>query len=333
MLDTISLFSGIGAFEKALNKLNIDVNVINYCEIDRNASKSYSVIHNVSEDRNLWDVSKIDFNMFKGVNVDLLTHGSPCTNFSIIGKQEGGNEGSGTASSLLWYSVKLIDITRPKVVVWENVKNVLSDMHKHNAKRYLDTLEGWGYTNHYKVLNACDYGIPQNRERIFIVSILDNSIDFKFPEKVVLTRGLYDYLDITVDNKWYCNIDNLNSKNATNWESIGYGVVCDYRYDSGYRIRKNGLAPTLLCKSGSSSDTGNCLVSTDISKPKALRRLTSKECFRLMGFTDNDYDKCVRAGVSATQLGKQAGNSIVVNVLEAIFRELYLKEEVDTSGF
>ena len=105
-LKALSLFSGIGAFEKALSNLNIDYELINYCEIENHASECYSKIHNISEDYNLVDVTKIKTNELKDFN--LLTHGSPCQSFSMAGKQEGGIKGSGTRSSLLWETVRII---------------------------------------------------------------------------------------------------------------------------------------------------------------------------------------------------------------------------------
>lgn len=164
MLKVLSLFSGIGAFEKALEILKIDYELVNYCEIDKYASKSYSVIHNVSEELNLWDVTKIDTNKLPK-DIDLLTHGSPCVSYSLAGKQAGGDKGSGTPSSLMWETVRIVEQLKPKYVLWENVKNVLSKKHKHNFDNYLKDLENLGYKNYYQVLNAKDYGIPQNRER------------------------------------------------------------------------------------------------------------------------------------------------------------------------
>ena len=104
-------------------------------------------------------------------DIDLITHGSPCQNFSLAGLQAGGDKGSKTQSSLMWNTVDIVKVTKPKYIVWENVKNLLSDKHKHNFEGYLDSMLELGYNSYYKVLNAKDYGIPQNRERVFTVSI------------------------------------------------------------------------------------------------------------------------------------------------------------------
>lgn len=170
MLNYLSLFSGIGAPEKALTNLGIPYHLVNYCEIDKYASKSYAAVHGVSEDLNLWDVTKITKDSIKE-RVDFISHGSPCQSFSICGKQEGGDEGSGTRSSLMYETLRIVGFTNPKFILWENVKNVLSPKHIHNFENYRNRLDALGYNSYWKVLNAKDFGIPQNRERIFCISI------------------------------------------------------------------------------------------------------------------------------------------------------------------
>ena len=120
MLKVLSLFSGIGAFEKALERQGIEYQLVNYCEIDKYASKAYSLIHNVSEQMNLGDITKIDTFELDD-NIDFITHGSPCQDFSLAGKQAGGDEGSNTRSSLMWNTVDIVKHVRPKVVLWENI--------------------------------------------------------------------------------------------------------------------------------------------------------------------------------------------------------------------
>lgn len=186
-LKVLSLFSGIGAFEKALTNLEVDYEVVGFSEIDKHAIKSYCAIHDVDETLNLGDISKLNIDKLPK-NIDLLTHGSPCTDYSMAGKQKGGDKGSGTQSSLMWYSVEIIKHCKPKYVIWENVKNILSPKHKHNFEQYIENLKNMGYTSYYKVLNAKDYGIPQNRERIFCVSILDKHEPFVFPEGFKLKK-------------------------------------------------------------------------------------------------------------------------------------------------
>ena len=126
--------------------------------------KQYYIADTLS--RNLGDISKID----KLPYVDIIFHSSPCQSFSCAGKGEGGDEGSGTTSSLMWESLRLIETSKPKYVVWENVANVLSDKHKHNFIKYLEKLTEFGYESSFDLLNSKNYGIPQNRLRIFCVS-------------------------------------------------------------------------------------------------------------------------------------------------------------------
>ena len=199
----LSLFSGIGAFEKALTNLNIDYELVGYSEIDKYASKSYSVIHNVSEDLNLGDITKIDISKLPK-DITLITHGSPCQDFSICGLNKGGDKDSGTRSSLMYETIKIVDYVKPKYVIWENVKNLLSKTHRHNFDNYLKVMSDLGYMNYWQVLNAINYGVPQHRERVFVVSVnKDIKVDFKFPHPIELKTTLKDILETNVDDKYY----------------------------------------------------------------------------------------------------------------------------------
>lgn len=161
-LKIIELFGGIGACSKALERLGIDFEIVDSVEIDKYAVKSFNAIHNTTFEPQ--DICKWD----KNVEVDLIMHGSPCQDFSLAGKQAGGDKDSGTRSSLMYETIRIVEKLKPKYVVWENVKNLLSKKHRHNFDAYLKTMENLGYTNYYQVLNAKDYGIPQNREREYL---------------------------------------------------------------------------------------------------------------------------------------------------------------------
>ena len=208
----LSLFSGIGAFEKALKNIGINYKLVGFSEIDKYAIKSYCAIHNVDEKLNLGDITKIDMTKL-AKDIDMITHGSPCQDFSIAGRQAGGDLGTGTRSSLMWNTVNIVTYTKPKYVVWENVKNILSKKHKHNFDNYLETLEKLGYNNYYKVLIAKDFGIPQIRERDYTVSIRKDIINksFIFPEKETLELKLKDLLQNEVEEKYYLREDNLKN--------------------------------------------------------------------------------------------------------------------------
>lgn len=310
----ISLFSGIGAFEKALNNVGIDYELVNYCEIDKNASKSYSAIHNEPEAKNMWDISKINIENLP-TNVDLITHGSPCQNFSIIGTQDGGDKGSGTQSSLLWYSVEIIKHCKPSYVIWENVKNVLSKTHKHNFDEYLNTLKNLGYTNYYQILNSMDFGIPQNRERIFVVSCLGkNDFDFGKLQKTEM-KNINEFLET--------NVSSLYEVKQKSMLSAINGFKLNKKFKGRLKVIDK-FVYTISTKQVRVPNSGII----DLHNGK-YRYLTERECFRLMGFDDSDVDILEkihpkRKNCMSSILYRQAGNSIVVNVLEEIFKSLLM---------
>ena len=185
-LKIMECFGGIGACSKALERLGIDYEIADYVEIDKYAVKSFNAIHNTNfepQDICEWN---------KDIKVDLLMHGSPCQDFSSAGLQKSGDKDSGTRSSLMWETVRIVEKLRPKYVIWENVKNLLSKKHRHNFDAYLGKMNELGYTSYYQVLNAKDYGIPQNRERVFTVSILGNE-NYEFPKGVENTNKIIEY--------------------------------------------------------------------------------------------------------------------------------------------
>lgn len=202
----LSLFSGIGAFEKALERIGVDYELVGFSEIDKYAIKSYCAVHDIDESLNLGDISKIDLDKLKELgDIDLITHGSPCQDFSIAGHLAGGDKGSGTRSSLMWCTVDIVEAVRPKYVIWENVKNLLSSKNKHNFDGYIQIMDELGYNSYYKVLNAKNFGVPQNRERVFTVSIRKDIDDnkFEFPKGEELKVKLKDLLEKNVDEKYY----------------------------------------------------------------------------------------------------------------------------------
>ena len=377
----LSLFSGIGAFEKALHNIGVNYELVNYCEIDKFASKSYSLIHNVDESKNLIDVTKVDTSKLPD-DIDLITYGFPCQDISIAGKQNGfeDNDGNRTRSGLFFEALRIIEDTKPKVAIAENVKALTSKRFAKEFKTVLKSLDEAGYNCYWKVLNAKNYGIPQNRDRVFIVSIrkdIDN-FEFHFPQPIELKLRLKDFLESDVDEKYYLSDkleiyvlgnavnkqlkDMYNRENAYLNKDISYTIntnsirrvgdtnyICEgideeiqvkdflkikeatkKGYSEAYagdyvniqfpnsKTRRgrvgNGIANTLL----TSKENG-----VVVDNPLKLRRLTEKECFRLMGFDDSDCDILKENGISMTQIYKQAGNSIVVDVLEALFKELF----------
>jgi DNA (cytosine-5)-methyltransferase 1 len=455
--------------------------LVNFCEFDKYATSSYCAIHNENENKNLGDITKVDETKLEPFN--MICGGSPCQDFSVAGKQKGsiwtckdcGHEynpltvhwserdkcpccGSNniekTRSSLLVEYLRVIRANKPNFGMYENVKNIVGKQFKNTFKMFTDELGEYGYNVYWKVLNAKDYGIPQNRERVYLIFIkkeLDNG-KFTYPEPFDNGMRLKDILEENVDEKFYISEDkvqrfltNLNNEDALlydacqvkregksreyndfcptltardykdprlvndnvvkqigtiskcegNWKNPQVGRI--YSTDgcsptlntcgggshepkivqlgnvnpsgkgmNGNVFDENGLAPTLttnkgegnkiairqatkkgyiecelggvadlsypesktrrgrvqengqICPTITATETGVCR----IESPIRIRKLTPKECFRLMGFSDENFE-AVEKMVSNSQLYKQAGNSIVVDVLYYILVELY----------
>lgn len=428
MLKVLELFAGIGACSKALTSLGIEHEIVDAVEIDKFAIKSFNAIHGTvfePQDITKWDKKyycpdchkllsedEIAFNSLslkyicyrcharlEYPNVDLIMHGSPCQDFSIAGLGHGGDAGSGTRSSLMYETLRIVAKLMPKYVIWENVKNLLSAKHRHNFNAYLSAMKRLGYTNYYQVLNAKDYGVPQNRERIFTVSIFDGE-SYKFPEAEELSIKLKDILETKVDEKYYLKpeqLEKLKWKGKSASDNMEPKIinpqgrankVCTARnYAPTLRAQTHGNEPLAITiktanKKGydeailgdsvnlaypdsktrrgrvghsveqtlTTSDSMGVVESAiiddtqgfdgaryypgysptlrasrsglkTIDKTYRIRKLTPKECWRLMGFSDEDFDKASKVN-SNSQLYKQAGNSIVINVLRAILSNL-----------
>ena len=243
MLKILELFGGIAACSKALERLGIDYEIVDYVEIDKYAVKSFNAMHNTNyepQDIRDWD---------KDIEVDLIMHGSPCQDFSLAGKNAGGDKGSGTRSSLMYETIRIVEKLKPKYVIWENVKNLLSKKHKHNFDAYLETMNQLGYENYYQVLNAKDYGIPQNRERIFTISIRkDINKTFTFPQKQELKLKLKDILEDEVDEKYYLSQEIIKKISYINENEASLNY---YSYDEMNRVySEEYISPSLRTMQG-----------------------------------------------------------------------------------
>jgi DNA (cytosine-5)-methyltransferase 1 len=231
-----SFFSGIGAFEKALERLEIPHETVFYCEIDKYASKAYSLIHNVPESFNLWDITKVDETELP--EFDLMTWGFPCQDISVAGKQAGIVEGE-TRSGLYYDGLRILKHKMPKYSIIENVKNLTSEKFRPIFHQILCDLEDAGYHSYYEVLNAKDYGIPQNRERIFIVSIRkDVDQGFVFPLPFDNGLRLKDLLEDEVDEKYYISQEKTEKllesmRNGKQYHSQDYCYAIDANYYKG----------------------------------------------------------------------------------------------------
>lgn len=209
MIRLLELFGGIGACTQALKRLGVDFEIADYVEIDKYAVKSYNAINGTNfepQDITQWD---------KDIKVDMIMHGSPCQDFSLAGHQAGGDEGSGTRSSLMYETLRIVQKLKPKYVIWENVKNIISKKHKHNFDNYCERMAQMGYKNYWQVMNAADYGVPQSRERVFTISILGES-NFKFPKPFELEKKILDLLEDNVDEKFYLSDEQVEKYMARN---------------------------------------------------------------------------------------------------------------------
>lgn len=324
-LKILELFGGIGAPRKALENLGFDIKSIDYVEILPYAVMAYNAIFDNGykpEDVCKWNL-----------NVDVLIHGSPCQDFT----KEGKNDINTGRSILYEETLAIIDHklnNKPKVVVWENVPNLLAEGKKVNNRvyhqHYLNTMEAMGYENFFEILNAADYGIAQNRRRVYTISILKdvlNGREFNFPQPSNKVPSLKKYLDKDVNWDAYSLTDKQNTlffrrdgylyvKEAT---KAGYKLVEEYdcidvaRPDSKTRRGRVGHG---VCQTITTTPTHA------VYYDGKLRMLTASEHLKLMGFTDKDYRHMKQAGLTDEQVSSLAGNSICIPVLEKIFSEL-----------
>lgn len=422
----IELFAGYGSQALALKNLGFEVES-KISEIDKYAIQAYEQLH--GKTFNYGDISKI-----KSLgDADLWTYSFPCQDLSVAGKQAGISEG--TRSGLLYEVERLLEIAaknknKPKYLLLENVKALVSKKFKPDFDRWLAKLDSLGYNNYWQVLNAKDYGIPQNRERVFVVSIRKDvdTKGYKFPSPVPLQKRLKDMLEHQVDEKYYLSADKvdkfiyaLNNKienqdvsyciDANYWkgttpqqflnknrrqlikevsntircggggsldgkhtwdiiveplqikEATQKGYAEAYEYDSVSLDQPNSktrrgrvgkqisntltcscnmgvvepkiikmfnpynnsevkdIAPTQICACGQTTTSATVIIAYENYR---IRKLTPRECWRLMGVKDEQFDRL--HDISNSQLYKMAGNSIVVDVLEAIFINLFSPE-------
>ena len=204
-LRVFTAFSGYDSQCLALNRLGIPYELVGWSEIDKAAIVAHNALFPQYADRNYGDISKIDWSQVP--DFDLFTYSSPCTDFSNAGAQAGGEEGSGTRSSLLWECRKTILAKKPKYLMFENVKALTSDKFKYLFEKWCKELESYGYANFYQVLNAKNYGVPQSRERIFMISILKTEDEpdpyYEFPRPIKLEKSVEDILEDDVPEKYY----------------------------------------------------------------------------------------------------------------------------------
>ena len=315
--------------------LQFSPNAKNQLVIDDHICVDIKSVTRDQRDIEVFNIEVADDNSYTVNNV--IVHN--CQDISCVGKQKGfvDDNGNVTRSGLFFEALRIIKDTQPKYAIAENVKNLVSKKFRAEFKTVISELDKAGYVSYYDVLNAKDYGIPQNRERVFIVSIrkdIDNGT-FKFPAPIPLEIRLKDVLEKDVDERFYLkDTKDFFIKNSLDMEDKGNG----FRFSPHVKDHAN-IAKTITTRAGGRMDDNfimdvpslDCDTFTfnkeNVAKVERahefrIRKLTPLECWRLMGFEDTDFGKVKNSGISNSQLYKMAGNSIVVNVLRAIFREL-----------
>lgn len=305
----LELFGGIGSPRCALRNIGVPVKAIDYVEIDEKAVRSYNAMF--ANELPYKTQSVVQWNL----KPDILIHGSPCQDFSIAGHQKGADEGSETRSSLMWETIHIIKQMgewKPIWVIWENVKNVRSKHMVANHNRYLKEMSDMGYTSSYALLDAREFGLPQARQRVFTVSSYGNEM-FSFND--LLKTPMRDIKDFLIDNEYVSDAYDVTQPSVLN----GVGktgikratIINDYAYTITTRQDRTP-AQVIDCGGG------------------RYRFLTELECWRLQGYSDDDYYAAQSAhkkiGKYYMPLYKQAGNSIPVPIFESIFRKILFGE-------
>ena len=300
-----SVCSGVGTPELALKKAGIEFDILFACELDKWARTTY-LENNKAPGAFYEDLTELDATKYKN-EIDMIVGGTPCQSFSIAGKRGGFKDTRGT---LFFDFARILKETKAKAFIFENVKGLVNHDKGRTFSTIKNTFENLGYRIFYQILNTKDYGIPQNRERIYIVGFLDHSVKFQFGEKQQLKLCLEDMLEENVvDEKYYV-------KTGTASKNQGNGHVSILQKARGYnKGGEHTLCPTI----SSNSWQENNILQTNYT----LRKLTPRECFNLQGFSKNfKFPMWGKRKMSDTQLYKQAGNAMSQNVIEIILREV-----------
>lgn len=308
-------FSGYDSQCMALDRAGINYELVGWSEIDEYAIRAHNAIYPQWSDRNFGDICNIDWPACP--DFDLFTYSFPCTDISSAGKQGGLEEGSGTRSSLLWECRKAIETKRPKFLLMENVKQLASRKFMPYFEKWLEFLSSQGYSNYWQIINAKHY-VPQNRERVFCISILDAKTDFNFPPPPQCQYRLENILEPVVNERYYIRKPlELHFPDKT--EDAKIYKIGNY-HKSGHNasaiVSTKGISPTVMENHGTAT-----AVFDPISQ--RCRKLTEREYFRLQDVSDEHIDLILRSVPSRSQQRKLAGNSIAVGCMEHLFSVLF----------
>ena len=348
-----SLFSGIGAFEQALKILGLKSKIVLACDNDQFVKKSFFANYEIEEKNWFNDIQEVNGTKFKN-KVDLLVGGAPCQSFSMVGKRLGLKDNRG---NLTLHFIKKINEIKPKVFIFENVRALLSVDNGDAWKIIYNKFRQTGYTFYYETLNAKNFGIPQNRERLFVIGFRNNQ-NFSFPQPIKLKSTMQDYLEGQFDKKFYLPpkgvafvTKNKNLKKKYT-QVNGKIALCQKRnqqfnwHGDFIQVKKTDIKKYILSNkvkkyvlsTGTKGFYSKPEIDLEIARPLIstmhkmhrsgvdnyislkkgkIRKLTPRECLRLMGFPDT-----FKQVVSDTQLYRQTGNSIVVNIIIALLKEM-----------
>jgi len=326
----ITLFSGVGMQELGFDKANLDYELINYCEFEPKPGKAFSLFHNVSEDLNLGDITKIDeneyYNQLIDKNIDIIISSFPCQSFSNQGKRKGFEDE--TKGTLFFDTMRIVNKIKPKVLIFENVKGITNHDKGNTLKVIEETVKNSGYSIDWEILNSINYDIPQNRERWFAVCFREDlykaKFDFSSGEKT--TKSVSEFLDDNVEDRkvLYSMVNILkdlnNGKERKKYRSnVGikkiYDGVAEGDFSSSYAPHRVysifGNTPTFTR-------------SNDAHFLELEGRLTPKERMRLMGVEDKHTDKLINDDYfSDRDIDLIAGNGLVVDVFESVIKDIY----------
>ncbi len=306
------LFSGIGGLEEGLKALPLEYEIIHYSEIEDFASKSYSIIHNIDEEKNLGDITKVNEKELE--DFDLMMYGFPCQDISIIGDKKGIVQGE-TRSGLLHEALRIARYKTPKYLIAENVKGLVGVNFYKDFLALKKELSDMGYASYYQVLNSYDFGLAQNRERVFIVSIRkDIDQGYIFPRPYNSKPRLRDFLELDqpLNYDYYLTENNIK----------GY-IFKDGDFGERLNIKNpyKDIAYCLTTKSAKAVITNNYILDT-----YGVRGLTERESFKLQGFNPDYVDILKSNGITKNQLYYMIGNSISSTVMKELLKNLLLEK-------
>jgi len=307
-MNFFDLFAGIGGFRLAFE--NEGYKCVGFCEIDKFARKLYKAYFQPTKEVEIHDARNIIPELLP--DFEVLTAGFPCQPFSIAGNRRGFEDTRGT---LFFEIVRIARVKKPTFLVLENVKGLLGHNKGRTFEVILQTLDELGYDVEWQVLNSKDFGVPQNRERVFIIGHLREKSK---PKVFPIRESDKIYFKPIKNQKKMGNVaSTLTARQYANWQ--GNFVITQWRRSYLRILSKQQLSPTLTANMGLGGL--NMPLLTDFTNLK-IRKLTPLECFRLQGFPDDIYYKAKEIGVSDTQLYKQTGNTVTIQVVQTIARKL-----------